>query len=80
MGGVVTTANKLKLAVEKVIYLLAFGTTGCVHHARVEKHRKHVRNHSCLVRPKQNHSSHILQKPARNVGNNIVCIASKQAT
>ena len=33
MRGVVKTANKLKLAVEKVIYLLAFGTTGCVRHA-----------------------------------------------
>ena len=41
---------------------------------------KHVRNHSRLVRPKQNHSSHILQKPARNVGNSIVCMASKQTT
>ena len=38
---------------------------------------KHARNHSRLVRPKQNHSSRILQKPARNVENNI---ASKQAT
>ena len=41
---------------------------------------KHARNHSHLARPKQNHSSRILQKPARNVENNIVCIASKQAT
>ena len=41
---------------------------------------KHARNHLRLVRPKQNHSSRILPKPASNVENNIVCIASKQAT
>ena len=41
---------------------------------------KHARNHSCLVHPEQNYSSRILQKPARNVESNIVCIASKQAT
>ena len=57
-------------------FILTLPVAGTV----MSREEKHVRNHSRLVHPKQNHSSHILQKPARNVGNNIVCMASKQAT